>query len=55
MGGKIMSGFETFEVPTFLLQGGILPTARLARATRGTLSAPGQRGAGAELVYRDAR
>jgi homoserine O-acetyltransferase/O-succinyltransferase len=34
-----MSGFETFEVPNFLLQkGGILPTARLAYATRGTLN-----------------
>ena len=35
-----MSGFETFEVPNFLLQkGGVLPTARLAYATRGTLNA----------------
>ena len=34
-----MSGYETFEVPNFLLQkGGILPTARLAYATRGTLN-----------------
>jgi homoserine O-acetyltransferase/O-succinyltransferase len=34
-----MSDFETFEVPNFLLQkGGILPTARLAYATRGTLN-----------------
>ena len=34
-----MSGFETFEVPNFLLQkGGILPTARLAYATRGSLN-----------------
>ncbi len=35
-----MSGYETFEVPNFLLQkGGVLPTARLAYATRGTLNA----------------
>ncbi len=35
-----MSGFETFEAPNFLLQkGGVLPTARLAYATRGTLNA----------------
>ena len=35
-----MSGFETFEVPNFLLQkGGALPTARLAYTTRGTLNA----------------
>ena len=34
-----MSGFETFEVPNFLLQkGGTLPTARLAYATRGALN-----------------
>jgi homoserine O-acetyltransferase/O-succinyltransferase len=34
-----MSGFETFEAPNFLLQkGGILPTARLAYATRGALN-----------------
>ena len=33
-----MSDFETFEVPNFLLQkGGLLPTARLAYATRGNL------------------
>jgi homoserine O-acetyltransferase/O-succinyltransferase len=39
MGGEIMSGFETFEVPNFRLQnGGILPTARLAYATRGALN-----------------
>jgi homoserine O-acetyltransferase len=35
-----VSSFETFEVPNFLLQkGGLLPTARLAYATRGTLNA----------------
>jgi homoserine O-acetyltransferase/O-succinyltransferase len=35
-----MSDVEVFEVPNFLLQkGGILPTARLAYATRGTLNA----------------
>ena len=35
-----MSDFEIFEAPNFLLQkGGILPTARLAYATRGVLSA----------------
>ncbi len=35
-----MSGFETFEVPNFLLQkGGVLPTARLAYTMRGTLRA----------------
>jgi homoserine O-acetyltransferase/O-succinyltransferase len=34
-----MSGFETFEVPNFLLQkGGTLPTARLAYATCGALN-----------------
>ena len=34
-----MSDFEVFEVPNFLLQkGGVLPTARLAYATRGTLN-----------------
>jgi homoserine O-acetyltransferase/O-succinyltransferase len=35
-----MSAFETFEVSNFVLQrGGILPTVRLAYATRGTLNA----------------
>ncbi len=35
-----MSGYETFEVPDFLLQkGGVLPTARLAYVTRGQLNA----------------
>ena len=35
-----MSDFEVFEVPGFLLQkGGVLPTARLAYATRGKLNA----------------
>jgi homoserine O-acetyltransferase/O-succinyltransferase len=35
-----MSDFETIEVPNFLLQkGGMLPTARLAYATRGRLNA----------------
>src|SRR4051812_25366358 len=35
-----MSGFETFEVTNFLLQkGGVLPTARLAYTTRGSLNA----------------
>jgi len=35
-----MSDFETFEVPDFMLQkGGVLPTARLAYATRGKLNA----------------
>lgn len=35
-----MSGYETFEVPDFLLQkGGVLPTARLAYVTRGRLNA----------------
>ena len=34
-----MSDFETFEAPNFLLQkGGVLPVARLAYATRGTLN-----------------
>ena len=37
-----MSDFETFEVPSFLLQkGGVLPLARLAYATYGTLNAAG--------------
>ena len=48
---------ETFEVPNFLLQkGGVLPTARLAYATRGTLNPARDN---AVLVpswyYRDAR
>ena len=35
-----MSDFETFEAPNFLLQKGgeVLPVARLAYATRGTLN-----------------
>jgi homoserine O-acetyltransferase len=35
-----MSDFEVFEVPDFMLEkGGVLPTARLAYVTRGTLNA----------------
>ena len=48
--GRKMSGFEFFDVSNFLLhKGGVLPLARLAYRTLGTLNAAN--GSGAVVVH----